>query len=140
MCDLLGRTGRQSVVLDERFLAFTAPLRQFRQGELVLSAQPLQRGGEIATDLGAQKLFQRIAVPGHRNPDPHPVAELARCPLRRGLDLPVFGGLDVFPFRQKVAALCLVRFEIALEIVRLVFQRAQFFDLLTKLRDGWSMS
>ena len=44
---------------DERFLAFTAPLRRFRQGELVLSAQPFQRCGKIAADL-AQKLFQRI--------------------------------------------------------------------------------
>ena len=98
-----------------------------------MPAQAIQRGGKIATDLVAQKLFQRIEVPGHRDPDPHPVAELARYPLRRSLDLPVFGGLDVFPFRQKVAALRLVRFEIALEIVRLVFQRAQCLDLLAKL-------
>ena len=87
-CDPLGRTGRQVVVVPECFLAFPAPLRKLPQGQVVMSAQALERGGKIAADL-AQELFERITVSGHRDPDLHPVAELPGYPLRCGLDLPV---------------------------------------------------
>ena len=123
LCDPLGGTGWQVVVLPEPLLAFPAPLSKFPQGQLVMSAQALERGGKVAADL-AKELFERVTVAGHRNPDLYPVSELTGYPFRCGLELPVLSCLDVFPLCKKVAALGLVCFQIALEAFHLVVQRA----------------